>query len=253
MASSSDGSGVSRPMVEAATWSAVMPARTSAPSVCFGCPHAVQPDRGGARVLPVSVPEGLGLPVREARQDDGLIAVRRERAQRRGELQRALPLRRPRLHHRPVREIDEAEPLDRLRRRRCARRERRHHGVEQRQRHRRAHPRRNVRRGSESFLIIMMAFSSSGTARCGRCRGRATRTGSRRGAASRVMARTAGASWASTPRPSAYVISFSVMVVTNRSGRCIRASRSPAAPSNAVPSGSTPEASIGAFASLCVR
>ena len=37
MASSSDGSGVSAPMPAAATWSAVTPARTSAPSVCFGC------------------------------------------------------------------------------------------------------------------------------------------------------------------------------------------------------------------------
>ena len=37
MASSSDGSGVSRPMCRAASWSAVVPARTSEPSVCFGC------------------------------------------------------------------------------------------------------------------------------------------------------------------------------------------------------------------------
>jgi hypothetical protein len=57
-------------------------------------------------------------------------------------------------------------------------------------------------------------------------------------AAFRNTDRIAGISCASTPRPSAYVISFSVIVPTNTSGRARMASRSVTTPSMALPSAS---------------
>ena len=51
---------------------------------------------------------------------------------------RSLGARRPVVHHHPVRDVDDPEPLDGGRRRLPQRRERRHHAVEQRQRERRA-------------------------------------------------------------------------------------------------------------------
>ena len=66
------------------------------------------------------------------------------------------------------------------------------------------------------------------------------------GRASRTIARTAGRSYGSTPRPSAKVSSFSVTAATKRSGRASNACFSPVTPSNVAPFGRPPAASIGA-------
>ena len=66
------------------------------------------------------------------------------------------------------------------------------------------------------------------------------------GAAVRVTVRMAGMSDGPTPRPSAYVSSFSVIVRMNTSGRAVSARRSDVGPSTRLPSISTPAESIDA-------
>ncbi len=76
----------------------------------------------------------------EAADDEDILAVRRERAERRRQLVvRADGGRQIVLHDHPVRHVEHAEAVDRLARRFLQRRQRRHHAVEQRQRQHRAH------------------------------------------------------------------------------------------------------------------
>ena len=150
--------------------------------------------------------------------DDGeLIAERRERLEDRAQLEVAAGRRRrPLLHDRAVREVEEPQP--RLRRRRGVRERggRGNHRIEQRQRRPRR-PRRAERCGGKVLLGDEHAAlprdlgagrrcvcSSRASARQPshpervarrRCLGRATRSDSPRAAAWRTIARTAGMSW----------------------------------------------------------
>ena len=82
------------------------------------------------------------VPVRaKAGQHQHLIPVRRQRFQDRRKLEgAALPFRRPVLHGHPVRHVEGLEPVHRFRGGAPAQRQRGNHGLEERQRHRRAEP-----------------------------------------------------------------------------------------------------------------
>jgi hypothetical protein len=75
-----------------------------------------------------------GRRVVETGHDQHLIAKGSERRQDWRQLERRAGFgRRPVCHHRAVRNVDDAEPTDRLRRRRVRRGKRRHHSIEERQ------------------------------------------------------------------------------------------------------------------------
>ena len=166
--------------------------------------HAVQPCRARPRVLAVPVAEGLGLAVGEAAHHRELLAVRRQRLQDGRQLEPGAGLgRRPLLHHRPVGDVDEPEPADRPRRGPGLRGEGRHHGVEQGQGDGRAEAAQEGAAGQRQLsdhhdrVLLIWNGGLLTTPRM---------SDEKRwpsAAASRVMARMAGASWCSTPRPSA--------------------------------------------------
>ena len=166
--------------------------------------HPVQPRRAGPRVLAVAVPERLGLPVGEAGHHREAVAVRGQRLQDGGQLEPRPGLgRRPLLHHRAVGDVDEPQPADGARRGPGLGREGGHHGVEQGQGdggaqapQERPARQRQLADGHDRVLLIwkgglLTTPRMSDEKRCPSA------------AASRAMARTAGASWCSTPRPSA--------------------------------------------------
>src|SRR5437773_4921247 len=133
---------------------------------------------------------------------------------------RALGPRRPLRHHHSVRHIDNTQPADRHRGRIAARDKRRDHAVEQRQRQAGTDAAKNRppryrfsgdHHGSSDLLIWNGGLRTIPMMR-----------DDQRwllGAASRTIRRIAGASKYSTPRPRAYVMSFSATVVTNSSRR----------------------------------
>ena len=96
-------------------------------------PHPAQPRRRAQRVDRGRV----GGAMAEARDDVHVVAERLERLEDGRELEvGAFLRRRPAVHDRAVRQVDEAEPRRRIRRRLREQRARRHHRVEQRQRER---------------------------------------------------------------------------------------------------------------------
>ena len=91
-----------------------------------------------------AVAQRLGRLAGQARDHDQLVAERRERRQNRRELEaRADALWQPFLIDDAVGMVDDAQPADGLRRGVRGGRERRNHGVEQRQGHRRPEPSKN--------------------------------------------------------------------------------------------------------------
>ena len=161
---------------------------------------------GAARVL--AFPR-RDLRVRKIADDAELIAKRRERLQDLGELEvLARFRRRPLVHRRAVRDVDAAQTALRPGCGLSERGARGNHRVQQRQREGGAGAAKQ-RAARQMFLrdehavpsarspaaaAARAASSSFETARCSRCRARARRSGSRRAAASRTIARTAGMS-----------------------------------------------------------
>ena len=114
-----------------------------------------QPRSGAGMVL-----EQLLRP-REIADDGEDVAKRFERLKNRRQLEAGRRrCGRPLIQDHAVRDVDEPGALRRLRGGLRRRRQRRHHRVEQRQRQRSCpRPRRNVRRGSERFVMNMITSS----------------------------------------------------------------------------------------------
>ena len=165
---SSDGSGVSWPMCCAAIWSTVMPPCGS--WLLRGCTHDSQVP--GTSACTGAALAGL---VVEAADDGQLLLERLERLEDRRQLEvRALGRRRPLLHDRAVREVDEAHA--RLRRRGGLRQRgaRRNHRVQQRQADRDARAAQNVRRDRcflvMNIVVLLVSRSARASARSRRRR-----------------------------------------------------------------------------------
>ena len=136
--SCSDDSCVSLSNALAAIWSIETPFSTTLSDFFTWTP--VRYDPGRARVIAAAVAERLRLMTGEARDDDQLIPERRERRERRREREVAAhALGQPVLVDDAVGMVDDAEAAHGLRRRLHLRGERRHHRVQQRQGHGRAH------------------------------------------------------------------------------------------------------------------
>ena len=155
---------------------------------------AVEPRGRGPRMLSVAVAERLGLPLRQSAQHDHPLAERGEGLEGGRELERRRVRRRPRLHGHAVRQVDPPETTDRLRGAgrdagQCGR-----HRIEHRERQRgadaaqeRAPGQRLPRDDHESAFL-----SRNGALRTMPATSDENRYPSP--SASRVMARTAGAS-----------------------------------------------------------
>ena len=205
MASSSDASTVSVPRTRAAIWSIDVPARMSGPSVFFGWTPVrnVAAARTWSPVPLAGQRERRG--VGEAAYDEQPVLERGERLQRHRQIaQGSLDGRCPLVHDHAVGHVAGEQPGRGPRRGAADGGERRHHAVEQRQRQRRADAaqerpagQRCLRddHGSAALLIW------NGVLRTMPSMSADQRYPSR--AATSTIARTAGASNDSTPRPSA--------------------------------------------------
>ena len=102
--------------------------------------HAAQPPGARTRVVSSAVAERLELAMGQVGHHDHLLAERRERLERGRPLELAAhTIRRPGRVVGTVRDVDEGEPARGARGRAGHGRQRRHHGVQQRQRHRGSH------------------------------------------------------------------------------------------------------------------
>ena len=129
--------------------------------------HVGQEPRRGARMNADVRPGQTGrrLAVQAAEHQQAILE-RRERREDRRELERPLRRGRPVLHHHAVRARTRRPAARTGAAAALHRGERRHHAVEQRQRHVAPRPRSTVRRGMAFFVTIMTPPSSSETARC---------------------------------------------------------------------------------------
>ena len=194
-----------------------------------------------------AVAEGIGLQVREAAEDVDLVAQARERLQRRRQLESgARRRRRPQVLDDAVGDVDEAEARRRLA---GARRERRHHRVEKRQRDRRAHapqerPPRQRLLGDEHQLASPASSHLERTALHDAEHQRRQRVVRRRRVAHHGAHGRARHSIAGCGRSHTSAAAPPPCRRTARAGAAAPSSTR-RCPSNFVPSGKTPVASIG--------